>query len=101
MSERGDSTKFDGGKPMWDLLPLKEVEQTVQVMTYGAKKYTPGGWQSVPEARSRYFAALMRHLTAWKNGEEIDQESGLPHLDHAACNVLFLQWFDNHPEAGQ
>ena len=92
---RGDEAKFDGDKPMWDLLPMREVGQTVQILTYGANKYSRDGWKSVPDAKNRYFAALMRHLTAWKSGEILDPESGLPHIDHAACNILFLQWFDN------
>ena len=32
----------------------------------------------------------MRHLIAWSNGEDNDKESGLSHLGHAACNIMFL-----------
>lgn len=92
---RGDSTKFDEGKPMWDLLPYKQVSQVVDVMTFGASKYSVNGWQTVPNARSRYFAATMRHLTAWWEGEKIDKESGIHHLAHAACCILFLMWDDD------
>ena len=87
---RGDSTKFDNGKPMWDLLPYEAVEEVVKVMTYGANKYEPHGWKTVPDADNRYFAALMRHLVAHKKGEKIDPESGKLHLSHAACNMLFM-----------
>ena len=91
---RGDSSKKDHGKLLWDLLPYKQVEEIVDVITFGAEKYEPYGWQKVPDAKNRYFAALMRHLTAWWEGEKIDPESGKSHLAHAGCCLLFLMWFD-------
>lgn len=39
---------------------------------------------------SRLYAATLRHLTQWWLGQDLDSESGLPHLAHAACNLLFL-----------
>lgn len=88
-----DGVKVDDEKLMWDLLPIEQVEDIVKVLTYGAKKYTKDNWMNVrpPE---RYYSALMRHLVAWKKGEEFDQESKLSHLSHAACCLLFLMWFD-------
>lgn len=81
--------KDDTDKLRWDLLP-ESLEDVVKVLTFGAKKYSPDGWKQVPEAQPRYFAATMRHLWAWRRGEDLDPESGLPHLAHAACCVLFL-----------
>jgi hypothetical protein len=60
------------------------------VLTYGAQKYAPEGWRSVPDAEARYTGALMRHLEEWRTGEVIDPESGLPHLAHVLCNAAFL-----------
>jgi hypothetical protein len=90
-----EGKKFDQDKSRWDLLPFGALEQVAQVITYGAKKYEPENWKKVPESRGRYFAASLRHLTAWFRGEKLDPESGLPHLAHAACCLLFLMWFDN------
>jgi len=90
----GDKFKHDKGKPRWSLLPWKQVEQVTKVLTFGAKKYGALSWQNIPEPRSRYFDATIRHLVAWKNGEVNDPESGLHHLAHAACNLFFLMWFD-------
>ena len=84
--------KFDNDKPQWSLLPLREVEQIVKVLTFGAKKYSPDNWKRV-EA-DRYFDAMMRHIVAWKTGEMNDSETDLNHLAHAACNALFLLYFD-------
>jgi hypothetical protein len=53
-------------------------------------KYAPDGWRTVPDAKARYTAALGRHFNAWRSGEEIDPESGLPHLAHVLCNAVFL-----------
>lgn len=39
---------------------------------------------------SRLIGAAMRHLTAILDGEDTDPESGLPHVDHLACCVMFL-----------
>jgi hypothetical protein len=55
------------------------------VTTYGAAKYTPGGWVSVPDGQQRYMDAALRHLLA---DGSLDEGSELPHLAHAAWNVL-------------
>lgn len=86
--------KHDDGKRRWSLLPWRELGVVVDVLTAGANKYSDFGWQHVPQARTRYFDALLRHVTAWHNGDALDGEDDLPHLAHAACCVLFLLWFD-------
>lgn len=91
-----DGTKYDTGKPRWDLLPVEEVEDVVKVFTFGAAKYQPYNWQLVKGARWRYLSAMFRHVAEWMKGNRIDKETGLPHLAHAATNLLFLAWFDRH-----
>lgn len=59
------------------------------VLKYGAKKYKPNNWRNVDDI-NRYWDALMRHCQAIELGEVNDQESGLPHTDHALCNIAFL-----------
>ena len=90
MSKEG--RKDDQGKPRWDLLPYDAVAGTVDVLTFGAKKYAPRNWEK-GIVYGRVFAALQRHLTAWYQGEDDDKETGLSHLDHAACCITFLQAF--------
>jgi hypothetical protein len=88
---------LDGEHPMkdrWELLPIECVEDVVKILTFGAKKYGPNSWQGVEE--DRYYAALMRHLSASRQGELNDPESGLSHMAHAMCNVIFLLWFEKH-----
>lgn len=92
----GDEFKNDGGKTRWDLLPFGGIRQIASVLTFGAEKYAPEQWQRVPDARRRYFAAMMRHIDAWWGGEIVDPESGHHHLAHAGCCLLFLLWLDGH-----
>ena len=86
--------KFDGGKLQYGLLPPLALEETVKVLTFGAQKYEPDNWKVVPDSKRRYFDALQRHLWAWKAGEQNDQETGLSHLAHAMCCLMFLYEHD-------
>lgn len=86
--------KFDGGKPMYGLLPPKALRSTVDVLTFGAQKYEIDNWKYVEDSHRRYFDAAQRHLWAWKEGEENDPESGLHHLSHAICCLMFLYEHD-------
>jgi len=82
--------KFDSGKLDWALLPFESIEEIIKVLMVGAKKYKRDNWQLVDDGDTRYFNAAMRHITAWKQGEELDPETDLQHLAHAACCILFL-----------
>jgi len=86
--------KFDGGKLEYGLLPPFALEETVKVLTFGAQKYERDNWQKVPDSKRRYFDAMQRHLWAWKQGEQDDPESGINHLAHAMCCLMFLYEHD-------
>lgn len=90
----GEGLKYDIEKLRWDLLPIECVEDIVKVLNFGANKYADNNWQIVENAEERYYAALLRHLSAWRQGEKVDPESGLSHLAHILCNVTFLLWFE-------
>lgn len=87
--------KDDKEKLMYNLIPESSIEGLAEVLTMGAIKYTPNGWKEVPNGTERYYAALMRHLLAFRKGEKIDPESGLHHLKHVLTNVAFLLELDN------
>ncbi len=94
-------TKYDGDKLRWDLLPLEEVEKVVEVLTFGANKYSPDNWRKVENPVERYYAATLRHISDWRiRGELFDKESGLPHLAHAICCLLFIMWFNKTNKEG-
>ena len=90
--------KYDNDKPRWGLLPFKEVEQVVDVLTFGSKKYEDDNWKKVENAQERYFDAMLRHITEYRYGEKLDSETGKSHLAHAICCGLFMMWFDNLPK---
>lgn len=90
--------KQDSDKHRWSLLPPYPIAQVIKVLEFGAVKYKVDNWMHVGDARRRYYDATMRHLEAWWTGEKYDTESGLHHLAHAACCLLFLIWFDKDAE---
>lgn len=84
------SHKYDQEKPRLDLVPPGIIEAIGIIRTYGTEKYgDPDGWKKVEP--NRYTAALMRHLCEFlRDPNSVDEESGLPHLWHMACNIAFL-----------
>jgi hypothetical protein len=82
-------TKLDGDKLRLDLIdPLFEA-YTAMALGFGAKKYGDGNWLKGIQW-SRIYGALRRHLRSWYLGEELDEESGNPHLAHAAAMLMML-----------
>lgn len=63
------------------------------IREYGCAKYgDPENWRKVEP--QRYWDALLRHtLAAWEDWTAVDDESGMPHLWHIACNAAFLMSF--------
>lgn len=88
--------RYDDGKaPMHLLCPLA-MEGIANVMGAGAKKYAPHNWQK-GMAWSKVIACLLRHIFALMRGEDLDKETGLPHVDHIGANAMFLcNYYRNH-----
>ena len=80
--------KHDKGKLRWDILPINATEEVVKVLNFGANKYGTRNWCNVEPVR--WFNGVMRHIAAYMKGEHLDPETGLPHLAHAACSLLFI-----------
>lgn len=89
LNTKSGGTKFDGGKPMLNLIDPQAIEGLAAVLTFGAQKYDADNWRN-GIANSRLIASLLRHLFAIMRGEYTDPESGLPHIDHVGCNWMFL-----------
>lgn len=86
--------KFDQDKVRLSLITPNFVNGVGEVLTFGAKKYAPNSWQTVPNAKERYEDALYRHWLAYLGGDKVDKESGLSHLKHLATNAMFLLYFE-------
>lgn len=91
MSEhQNGGIKFDDAKAPWYLLPWDALLQVVLVLAFGAKKYAARNWEK-GLSYSRVYGALQRHLVSWwQFGENTDPETGLSHLAHAMCCIMFL-----------
>jgi hypothetical protein len=81
--------KDDADKIRVDLLDPLALEGLAAVLTFGAKKYADNNWRG-GISYSRLTGAMLRHLFAFLRGEDLDSESGLPHIDHLGCCWMFL-----------
>jgi hypothetical protein len=81
--------KADAGKRPMHLLPVDPINDIVDVLAFGAKKYSADAWRD-GIAWNRVLDAAERHLGKFKKGEDFDDESGLSHIAHAACNLVFI-----------
>jgi hypothetical protein len=89
-NKEGSAARYDSEKPRMDLVSPISIEGTATVLAFGAKKYADNNWRKGMKW-GRTIASLLRHTYKFMAGEDIDPESGLPHVDHIACNAMFLQ----------
>lgn len=88
-TDTDQSAKADKGKLELSLVNPELVKAVAGVRMYGTEKYGDSeNWRKVEP--KRYVDALYRHLLAYIEGNEVDEESGLSHLAHMACNLSFL-----------
>jgi len=89
---KGDGLKYDHGKLDVTLVPSEAVRAIARVMTYGLSiGYKKDSWKEVKP--DRYRAALYRHCLDYIDDQNhVDEESGLPTIEHILCNAAFLVW---------
>lgn len=114
-----EGRRYNNGKLEWNLIDFKQLEDQVRVLMYGAHKYTiyegPEGPIKGSEISTQEAASLpvlssgkdnwkgglslrdcadsmLRHYFAFMSGEDNDPESGLPHLGHIGCNLMFMTY---------
>jgi hypothetical protein len=92
-SFNNSALKHDEGKAPMNLLSREALEQIALVMDFGKQKYDAHNWRK-GFAWSRPLSAAIRHILAFNDGEDKDPESGLSHLAHAACCIMFLLEFE-------
>ncbi|WP_442777670.1 dATP/dGTP diphosphohydrolase domain-containing protein [Acinetobacter baumannii] len=90
-----EGQKFDSEKPRFSLIPKGSLAPVINVLEFGARKYSEGNWRKVANAETRYFDAAHRHLNAWWDGQTADPETGESHLAHAVSCLLFLIALEN------
>jgi len=94
----GTGIKHDSEKPDMSLLSGIALLKVAQVMSFGKKKYSAHNWRG-GFAWSRPLSACLRHVVAYIGGEDKDPETGLSHLAHAICCLMFiLEFEETHKE---
>lgn len=89
--------KYDQSKTDWSLVPMECIEDIAKVLEFGAQKYSPNNWREGNGFKwTRVLNSLFRHIFAFARGEDNDPETGLSHLAHAGCNIIFLLYYVKH-----
>ena len=82
----------------FDLIPVEALAALARHYGIGARKYSDHNWRNGYEW-SKSYAALQRHATQFWGGEDIDEETGSPHMAAVAFHALALLVFmDEHRE---
>lgn len=89
----------EGKVPLQHISDVEEgLGQMCAVLEFGATKYSRNNWRK-GQPYMRVVASLLRHVMAFARGEDIDPESGQPHMGHVMCNAAFLAHFvANHDD---
>ena len=97
-SDLSKGVKHDANKIPLELLSSSWIEGVGMVLGFGAKKYAAHNWRKGLQL-SRVLGAALRHIFSFLRGENADPESGLSHLYHASCCLMFAsENSETHPE---
>lgn len=86
---KSQGVKYDNGKLRFDLIPADVEELLAAVYTFGARKYADDNWRLGMEWK-KIYGAIRRHLNAFWQGQDLDEETGLPHLIAVAWGCFTL-----------
>jgi hypothetical protein len=77
-------------KVPFNAIPVTALIPMGQAMADGLKKYGITNWRDSPVSASVYYNAILRHLFAWQDGEDVAPDSEVHHLGHvmACCAIL-------------
>ncbi len=78
-------------KPPLDYLEWGVLDSAARVMKSGADKYGRRNYRDTEILASVYVGALLRHVTAWAAGEDIDPDTGQSHLAHVVANCMVVE----------
>lgn len=98
-SSQPSMQRFNEGKPPLSyILELDRASKGVsRVLEYGAVKYDRNNYKNGGDMAAKEFLldSMLRHAMAYMNGEDLDEESGLPHVYHMACSAMFAAYHYN------
>lgn len=92
-------------KVPFGVLPLPVLGESALALLEGARKYGRHNWRIAGVRASVYIdAVIMRHLSPFWEGEDIDPDSGLSHVTKAIAGLMVLRdsmiqgnWIDDRP----
>jgi hypothetical protein len=88
--------RFNAGKLPLHLVDTILAEKVAEILRFGIQKgYEPDNWRKGGSWRET-IGSLERHVADFKKGIDLDHESKLENLAHAACNIMFLLYFFEH-----
>lgn len=96
--------RYNTDKPDYTFITRSIMDALARVMTYGAKKYARDNWklslgtEHHEQFQSDIIKSLLRHAHAINDGELIDEESGLRHMDMVASNAMMWSTYQDHKE---
>ena len=90
--------KFDQGKPCLSLIPPETLIGVMDVFGAGVEKYGKHNFRDGLE-HTRPLDASVRHTLAILARQDLDPESGRPHVYHAIASLIIYDWQRlHHPE---
>lgn len=90
--------RFNKSKPKWSLVDYDSLIPLVDVLQFGAYKYGTNNWKK-GLSYTETTESLLRHVYAFLNNQDIDEESKLHHIGHILCNAMFLSYMiKNRPD---
>ena len=89
IASSGGGLRYNTGKAQIHQVPTSLINGVAKVLMYGAQKYEKGNFRKGMDWTTPYDC-LQRHMMRWLDGEQLDEESNLPHLYHAAANIAML-----------
>lgn len=91
VKQKEKAVRYNQDKLRVDLIPTELTEQVAKVFTFGANKYSANNWKGFSqEQQDEIIGSLLRHILEYQKGNKFDDESGLHHLAHAACNLSLI-----------
>lgn len=77
-------------KPTLVPIPPAALIHLGRAMQNGAVKYGRMNWRTNSVAATIYYDAVLRHMLAWLDGEDIAEDSGVHHLAHAMAGIAIV-----------
>jgi len=93
-SKKEAATKYDHGKPRYDLIPYEAIDALAEVYTIGATKYADDNWRG-GMSWMRVFRALLSHAWKWARGQKRDPDGQL-HLASVMWCAATLIWYEEY-----